>query len=210
MNIRFPKVWQDSSSSKDYSIEMHFIAPYATNFCKWRYVLVPFFHCFALTAPRMKTSLNMYSTPFLIRAYSKGYFNVEMGMINSLSWRRFGDGGDMVSDDGIPTQIDVTMDFQDMYQTIGMSKIDGAWDLLNITGKGITAQLGLFFNNTGLMDMLGTMSGVNMNRMNIGERIALYWNAAATIGAAGLLVNFKRAITDRIRNLYESWITKGM
>ena len=210
MNIRFPKVWQDSSSSKDYSIEMHFIAPYATNFCKWRYVLVPFFHCFALTAPRMKTSLNMYSTPFLIRAYSKGYFNVEMGMINSLSWRRFGDGGDMVSDDGIPTQIDVTMDFQDMYQTIGMSKIDGAWDPLNITGKGITAQLGLFFNNTGLMDMLGTMSGVNMNRMNIGERIALYWNAAATIGVAGLPGNFKRAITDRIRNLYESWITKGM
>lgn len=210
MNIRFPQIWQDSSSNKDYSIEMHFIAPYATNFCKWRYVLVPFFHCFALAAPRIRSSLTMYSTPFLIRAYSKGYFNVEMGMITNLSWRRFGDGGDMVSDDGIPTQIDVTMDFQDMYQTIGMSKIDGAWDILNITGQGIGKEAGLFFNNTGLMDMLGTMSGVNMNRMNIGERIALYWNAVYSIGVAGLPGNFKRNITDRLRNTYERWFTKGM
>lgn len=210
MNIRFPQIWQDSSSNKDYSIEMHFIAPYATNFCKWRYVLVPFFHCFALAAPRIRSTLTMYSTPFLIRAYSKGYFNVEMGMITNLSWRRFGDGGDMVSDDGIPTQIDVTMDFQDMYQTIGMSKIDGAWDILNLSGKGIGKEAGLFFNNTGLMDMLGTMSGVNMNRMNIGERIALYWNAVFSIGVAGLPGNFKRNITDRIRNTYEKWITKGV
>ena len=210
MNIRFPQIWQDSSSSKDYSIEMHFIAPYATNFCKWRYVLVPFFHCFALAAPRIRSTLTMYSTPFLIRAYSKGYFNVEMGMITNLSWRRFGDGGDMVSDDGIPTQIDVTMDFQDMYQSIGMSKIDGAWDILNLSGKGIGKEAGLFFNNTGLMDMLGTMSGVNMNRMNIGERIALYWNAVFSIGVAGLPGNFKRNITDRIRNTYEKWITKGV
>lgn len=210
MNIRFPQIWQDSSSNKDYSIEMHFIAPYATNFCKWRYVLVPFFHCFALAAPRIRSTLTMYSTPFLIRAYSKGYFNVEMGMITNLSWRRFGDGGDMVSDDGIPTQIDVTMDFQDMYQSIGMSKIDGAWDILNLSGKGIGKEAGLFFNNTGLMDMLGTMSGVNMNRMNIGERIALYWNAVFSIGVAGLPGNFKRNITDRIRNTYEKWITKGV
>lgn len=210
MNIRFPQIWQDSSSNKDYSIEMHFIAPYATNFCKWRYVLVPFFHCFALAAPRIRSTLTMYSTPFLIRAYSKGYFNVEMGMITNLSWRRFGDGGDMVSDDGIPTQIDVTMDFQDMYQSIGMSKIDGAWDPLNLSGKGIGKEAGLFFNNTGLMDMLGTMSGVNMNRMNIGERIALYWNAVFSIGVAGLPGNFKRNITDRIRNTYEKWITKGV
>nr|DAH19457.1 MAG TPA: hypothetical protein [Caudoviricetes sp.] len=210
MNIRFPQIWQDSSSNKDYSIEMHFIAPYATNFCKWRYVLVPFFHCFALAAPRIRSTLTMYSTPFLIRAYSKGYFNVEMGMITNLSWRRFGDGGDMVSDDGIPTQIDVTMDFQDMYQSIGMSKIDGAWDILNLSGKGIGKEAGLFFNNTGLMDMLGTMSGVNMNRMNIGERIALYWNAVFSIGVAGLPGNFKRNITDRIRNTYEKWITRGV
>ena len=174
MNVRFPQIWQDSTYSKSYSVDMKFVTPYATNFCKWRYVLVPFFHCFAFAAPRMINSLTNYSRPFLIRAYSKGYFNVEMGMIESLQWRRFGDG-DMSSDDGIPTEIDVTIDFVDMYQALGMSKIDGG--IFGVFNSSLSAQVGLFFNNSGLMDLLGTLSGVNMNRMNMKERFALYWNA---------------------------------
>ena len=206
MNVRFPQIWQDSSYSKSYSVEMKFVTPYATNFCKWRYVLVPFFHCFALGAPRMKNSLTNYSRPFLIRAYSKGYFNVEMGMIESLQWRRFGDG-DMISDDGIPTEIDVTVDFVDMYQALGMSKIDGS--IFGIFNTGLSKQIGLFFNNSGLMDLLGTLSGVNMNRMNLKERVALYWNAYY-VGITNMPGNFKRSITDRLRNTYEKWIGKGM
>lgn len=206
MNVRFPQIWQDTSYSKSYSVEMKFVTPYATNFCKWRYVLVPFFHCFALSAPRMINSLTNYSRPFLIRAYSKGYFNVEMGMVESLQWRRFGDG-DMISDDGIPTEIDVTMDFVDMYQALGMSKIDGS--IFGVFNSSLASQIGLFFNNSGLMDLLGTLSGVNMNRMNMKERFALYWNAYYT-GITNMPGNFKRAIQDRLRNTYEKWIAHGV
>ena len=206
MNVRFPQIWQDSTYSKSYSVDMKFVTPYATNFCKWRYVLVPFFHCFAFAAPRMINSLTNYSRPFLIRAYSKGYFNVEMGMIESLQWRRFGDG-DMISDDGIPTEIDVTIDFVDMYQALGMSKIDGG--IFGVFNSSLSAQVGLFFNNSGLMDLLGTLSGVNMNRMNMKERFALYWNAYYT-GITNMPGNFKRAIQDRLRNTYEKWIARGL
>ena len=206
MNVRFPQIWQDSTYSKSYSVDMKFVTPYATNFCKWRYVLVPFFHCFAFAAPRMINSLTNYSRPFLIRAYSKGYFNVEMGMIESLQWRRFGDG-DMISDDGIPTEIDVTIDFVDMYQALGMSKIDGG--IFGVFNSSLSAQVGLFFNNSGLMDLLGTLSGVNMNRMNMKERFALYWNAYYT-GITNMPGNFKRAIQDRLRNTYEKWFARGL
>ena len=206
MNVRFPQIWQDSTYSRSYSVDMKFVTPYATNFCKWRYVLVPFFHCFAFAAPRMINSLTNYSRPFLIRAYSKGYFNVEMGMIESLQWRRFGDG-DMISDDGIPTEIDVTIDFVDMYQALGMSKIDGG--IFGVFNSSLSAQVGLFFNNSGLMDLLGTLSGVNMNRMNMKERFALYWNAYYT-GITNMPGNFKRAIQDRLRNTYEKWFARGL
>ena len=206
MNVRFPQIWQDSTYSKSYSVDMKFVTPYATNFCKWRYVLVPFFHCFAFAAPRMINSLTNYSRPFLIRAYSKGYFNVEMGMIESLQWRRFGDG-DMISDDGIPTEIDVTIDFVDMYQALGMSKIDGG--IFGVFNSSLSAQVGLFFNNSGLMDLLGTLSGVNMNRMNMKERFALYWNAYYT-GITNMPGNFKRAIQDRLRKTYEKWFARGL
>ena len=194
MNVRFPKIWNDSNSSKDYNLEMHFITPYATTFCKWRYVLVPFFHIFCLTAPRsIKTVMN-YSRPFLIKAYSKGYFNVEMGIITSLQWKRFGDG-DMISDAGVPTQIDVSVAFQDMYYQLAMSKMSG------ITGS--FEMMGVFFNNNGLMEMLGTLSGVNMLRISLGERLSLF--ASSAVGAFSATgSNFMRHISDRLSSIYTS------
>ena len=194
MNVRFPKIWNDSNSSKDYNLEMHFITPYATTFCKWRYVLVPFFHIFCLTAPRsIKTVMN-YSRPFLIKAYSKGYFNVEMGIINSLQWKRFGDG-DMISGDGVPTQIDVSVAFQDMYYQLAMSKMSG------VTGS--FEMMGVFFNNNGLMEMLGTLSGVNMLRISLGERLSLF--ASSAVGAFSATgSNFMKHISQKLANIYMS------
>lgn len=196
MNVRFPLLWQDSTSQKSYDIDMKFITPYATNFCKWRYVLVPFFHIWCLAAPRSEKTVVNYERPFLIRAFSKGYFNVEMGIIESIQWRRFGDG-DMISADGIPTEIDVSITFQDLYQNLAMSKFNGET-------LGSFKAIGVFFNNTGLMDMLGTLSGVNMNRITITERLGLYAGAAAgAFGATGS--NFMGHISDRTRNLVEKF-----
>lgn len=196
MNIRFPELWQDSQSTKSYSIEMHFIAPYATAFCKWRYVLVPFFHWFCLAAPRSDETITNYQRPFLIRAFSKGYFNVEMGIIESISWKRYGDG-DMISSNGIPTQIDVTVDFRDLYQQLAMSKFGNT--TLDFS------QIGIFFNNTGLMDLIGTLSGVDVNRISLGERISLYASSAAgALSATGR--NFMRHFSDRTQNLAQRYL----
>lgn len=196
MNIRFPELWQDSQSTKSYSIEMHFIAPYATGFCKWRYVLVPFFHWFCLAAPRSDETITNYQRPFLIRAFSKGYFNVEMGIIESISWKRYGDG-DMISSNGIPTQIDVTVDFRDLYQQLAMSKFGNT--TLDFS------QIGIFFNNTGLLDLIGTLSGVDVNRISLGERISLYASSAAgALSATGR--NFMRHFSDRTQNLAQRYL----
>lgn len=191
MNVRFPEIWQDSSSSKDYSIDMRFVAPYATPFCIWRYVLVPFIHIFCLAAPRSTSRVNSYTSPFLIRAFSKGYLNIEMGMITSLSWRRFGDG-DMISADGLPTQIDVSVDLKDLYHTLSMSP----WK---------TSNLALFFNNTGLIDMLGTLSGVNMNRISLTDRLSLY-GFAFNSSISSIETNLMRHVNDRVRNVFDRFL----
>lgn len=190
MNMRFPELWADSSHSRSYDLDMHFIAPYATAFCKWRYVLVPFFHIFALAAPKSDKNTSQYSSPFLIRAYSKGYFNVEMGIIESITWKRFGDG-DMISEDGVPTQIDVSISFKDLYHTLAMTEF---------YGEGFGANISNFMNNTGLMDLIGTLSGVNMNRISISERISMFaasgWNAFSSLGS-----NFMLGVNTRVRNI---------
>lgn len=190
MNIRFPEIWGDSSHSRSYDIDMHFVAPYATNFCKWRYVLVPFFHIFALAAPKSDKNTSQYSAPFLIRAYSKGYFNVEMGIIESITWKRFGDG-DMISEDGIPTQIDVSISFKDLYHTLSMTEF---------YGDGLTGNIKCFMNNTGLMDLIGTMSGVNMNRVSIGERLALFASSQLSVfGSLGS--NFMASTSQKLARI---------
>ena len=189
LNVRFPEIWNDSNQTKSYSCDMHFVAPYATSLCVWRHVLVPFWHIFALAAPQSNTHITVYDSPFLIRAFSKGYFNVEMGIIESLSYKRFGDG-DMITANGIPTQIDVTVDFKDMYH------------MLAITPYHLT-NMKLFFNNAGLIELIGTLSGVNMNRLGLGERLSLYVYAGVE-RVRSLGSTFMQHVRDRVRNIADS------
>ena len=197
LNVRFPEIWSDSSSTKSYDIDMKFITPYATAFCKWRYVLVPFFHVFALAAPHSDKSVVNYGRPFLIRAFSKGYFNVEMGMIKEVTWKRFGDG-DMISEDGVPTEIDVSISFEDLYQQLAVSKFEGE-------NSAKASYVAAFFNNTGLMDLVGTLSGVNMNRIGLNERLALY--ASSMYGAFSRTgSNLFSHASQRVRNITERFI----
>jgi len=190
LNVRFPEIWSDSNQTKSYSIDMHFIAPYAKALCVWKHVLVPFWHIFALAAPRSASAITSYGSPFLIRAFSKGYFNVEMGIIESLSYKRFGDG-DAISANGIPTQMDVTVDFKDMYHMLAMTPYN----------KG---SMSLFFNNAGLIELIGTLSGINMNRLGLGERLSLYvYTKVESVRTLGS--NFMQHVRDRVRGVADQF-----
>ena len=182
LNLKFPEIWSDSAQQKSYSCEMKFVSPYAALFSCWRYVLVPFFHLLPLAAPRATKSLNSYTSPFLIRAYSKGYFNVEMGIIDSMTYKTFGDG-DMITADGIPMQIDCDISFHDLYKQLTVC-----------TAGGTNAAL--FFNNTGLIDLLGTLSGVNMCRLSLTDRLSMF--AINTYNSVmDVTTNFRRKISDK-------------
>lgn len=197
MNVRFPEMWSDSSLSRSYDIDMKFITPYATQFCKWRYVIVPFLHLFCLAAPQSKDTIMNYSRPFLIKAYSRGYFNVEMGLIDSIQWKRYGEG-DMISEDGVPTEIDVSISFHDLYQQLAISLFHGAKGSEKDIAMNMH-RIAVFFNNSGLMDMLGSLSGVNTNRFNLGEKLSLF--ASTAIGAFSAMgSNILSHISDRVRN----------
>ena len=197
MNVRFPEMWSDSTLSRSYDIDMKFITPYATQFCKWRYVIVPFLHLFCLAAPQSKDTIMNYSRPFLIKAYSRGYFNVEMGLIDSIQWKRYGEG-DMISEDGVPTEIDVSISFHDLYQQLAISLFHGAEGSEKDIAMNMQ-RIAVFFNNSGLMDMLGSLSGVNTNRFNLGEKLSLF--ASTAIGAFSATgSNVLSHISDRVRN----------
>ena len=171
---------------------MHFIAPYATNYCKWRYVTCPFLLLFTMAAPHAPSSQSVYGRPFLIRAFSLGYFNVENGIIESITWKRFGDG-DMISQNGIPTQIDVSISFKDLYHVLTMGNTAGL------------SNMGAYFANTGFMDLIGTLSGVNINYLTLGERISFYVSTSMNM-VKDIPSTFMRTIQDRFRQIVDDFI----
>lgn len=144
-NLIFPEIWKESNYSKSYTIKMKLKAPYGTKECIFNDILVPFYHILAMTLPR-SLSPNGYTSPFLVRAYSKGWFNCEMGIVDSISFTKGGDG-DMWSFEGLPTQIDVEITIKDLYSVMAMTS---------------DVKLGAFTSNLPLLDFLSTMSGVNL------------------------------------------------
>lgn len=155
-NMRLPEIWRDSNYVKSYSIDIKFVSPYGTKFSKWYHVLCPFFALVGLGAPLAQTG-NSYMAPFINRIYSKGYFNCEMAIIDSMTIKKFGDG-DGVTEDGMPSEIEVSISFKDLYTAMALSAID------------ISPHQ--FLNNSGLIEFIGTTTGLNMNRAGTDAYVA--------------------------------------
>ena len=71
-NIAFPQLWKDASYSKSYDITVKLVCPYADVESFYLYILVPLFHILAVGLPK-QIGANGYMSPFLVRAYCKGW-----------------------------------------------------------------------------------------------------------------------------------------
>lgn len=140
-NMVFPELWSDSGYGKSYSVNMTLQSPYGDKESIYLNILVPMMHILALALPR-QTSANSFTTPFLVRAFSPGWFVCDMGIITSLSIDK-----DEWTVDGLPSEVKISFTIKDLY------------DQMMITG---THKPGDFFNNQGLMDFLAVSAGLNI------------------------------------------------
>lgn len=158
--IVFPQIWNDSSFDRSYSIDIKLRSPDHDSVSIFLNIIKPYCRLLCLTLPRlMEDDPNGYNSPFLVKAYSKGIFNIDMGIIESMSVTK---GAECCwNDDGLPTQIDISLSIRDLYSSLAMSGFDDS--IKNIT------------KNTSYMDYLATLSGLNVCRMEITKRIVLYY-----------------------------------
>lgn len=150
-NLLFPEIWKDSSHRKSYTIDLKFHSPYGDPVSVFLNVYVPLFHILAMAMPR-QNSKQGYSGPPIIKMYSKGWFNCDLGMVESIDIKKAGASGNEWSIDKLPTQIDVSLNIKDLYPTIMLTAA---------RGTGV-----LFNNNTGLVDYLNVMTGIDMHGIN--------------------------------------------
>ena len=158
--ILFPEIWSDSSFDRSYSIDIKLRSPDHDSLSIYLNVLKPYCKLLCLTLPRLADDdPNGYGSPFLVKAYSKGMFKIDMGIIESMSVTK---GAECCwNDDGLPTQIDISLSIKDLYSKLMMSGFDDK--MTNVV------------SNTSYMDYLANMAGLNIAQMEGGRRIRMYY-----------------------------------
>jgi hypothetical protein len=134
-NMLFPKIWKDSNFRKSYSLQFKFRSPYGTPKAIYKYVFAPTIMLLAFALPR-QNSLMGYKSPFIIKAECPGHFSIDIGAISSMTIKK-GGSDDLWTTSGLPLQIDVTVNIEDLYSTMRMNKT-AAFLAVN---KGMTTYL---------------------------------------------------------------------
>jgi hypothetical protein len=110
-NVVFPKMWQDSTFSRSYSLAFRFETPYGDSLSIWRHVYVPFLILFTMAMPRQTGAL-AYVAPFIVRVDCPGWFTIDTGIITNISIKK-GEAGWSAA--GLPLSIDVNIEVEDIY-----------------------------------------------------------------------------------------------
>lgn len=203
--IVFPEIWSDSTYDRSYSLNIKLRSPDHDSLSIFLNILKPYCRILTLALPRLmqdsngSVNPNGYRSPFLVKAYSKGLFNIDMGIISSMSVTK---GAECCwNDDGLPTQIDINLEIKDLYSSLAMSGFG------TNTGKGLFKIDGLssVVNNTSYMDYLANMAGLNIGQMEMGRKIKLYYYLTQTDIAQApsrLFTKFDQSVSKIIGKLY--------
>ena len=190
----FPEIWDDTEFTKSYDVSMKLRTPDGDVISWYLNICVPLIHLLALAAPRALDS-NAYRAPFLVRAYYKGIFNCDMGIITSLNISKGKDAAWTIQ--GLPTEVDIQMSLKDLYS------------LLTISGGGSGEDIKALFKNTCLLDYLSNTCGININNPDYARMVESYVLFAKNklkdfagnmwMGLAENITNFERSIWDKFK-----------
>ena len=195
--IIFPKIWNNSDFNRSYSFSIKLRSPDHDTLSIFINVLVPYIHLLALVLPKTDIDneeyvANSFMSPFLVKAYSKGMFNIDMGIITDMSVTR---GAECQwNDDGLPTQIDVNITIEDLYSNLAMSHDDR-----HFSAKSIV-------KNTAMMDFLANLAGLNIADQEIARQVQMYFKlTGAKIGQTDSRIynKFDTGIANLISKIYK-------
>ena len=218
-NLIFPEIYNHSSTDgSDYTLNIKLVNPYGSPEGAFLFQLRHLARLLAVSVCR-QYGANGYTAPFIIRAFSKGQFNIQLGIVQSLSIRRAGSGGENQTVHHIPMELEVTMVLKDMYQQIAISN-----EYTNAYGSSLgnlsnIKQLKLLFNNIGLLDFVASYAGYNLNQPSTDIQLdfilnSVHSNLKDIVDFNGTMNIFKwkfprweRALIDSFKNAIETRTT---
>lgn len=85
--IEIPKIWENSSFRASHSFKVHLRSPAGDDLSILQNIYVPFAFLLALGSPRGQGPAS-YTSPFLVKAFSKGTVSIPMGMVTEMTITR--------------------------------------------------------------------------------------------------------------------------
>ena len=156
--LLFPEIWSDSEFSRDFDITIKLRTPDSDILSWYLNICVPICHLIALAAGQQsKDNINGYHSPFLVRAFYKGLFNVDMGIITDMTIKKGKEAAWNI--EGLPTEVDVDLTIKDLY------------NMLTLVPGTKTKD---FVTNNILMDYVANMCGININQMDLSRSLEIY------------------------------------
>lgn len=159
--IDIPEVWESSSFQKSYTFDFQLRTPYADKISIFYSLYIPLAMLIAGSFPR-STGTNSYTSPFIVRAFSKGLFAIPLGIIDSITIKR-GAAEYGWSRDMLPTQIDVSFTIKDLSPVMHVPMMNvGMKDWMKIVGQ-----------NSSFQEYLLTLSGTDLAQRQLITRLAV-------------------------------------
>ena len=149
--IMFPQIIDDCTFGKSTTFTCRFISTDGNPEAVFLNTMAGYTHLLPFVLPRqVESAVDMYSYPFLCKAFAKGIFNCPTGVLTHLSITRAGQDDTMWTIDGLPLEIEVQFEIVPLLSKMSMSHGENP--------KSVVYAL----KNTGLQEYIGTLTGVDL------------------------------------------------
>jgi hypothetical protein len=142
--FQLPNVWEDSEYSRMYTLNFKFRSPYGNRLCIFENTMVPTIFFICMTAPR-QVGVSTYTSPFYVRAFSKGLFSTEIGLIDKLDINRSEEKNERTVE-GFSKVINCSVSIKDVVPNLMVGLDAGVFGILSAKNTGFREYIAMMAN----------------------------------------------------------------
>ena len=144
--IAFPQIIDSCTWGRTFTFTVKFSSMYGDVESRFLNVVMPYLCLAAFFLPRqLKNTVDMYTYPPVVRAFARGVYACDCGVITGVSAKRGGSDDTAWTASGQPTEMEVSFSIKALHQNL-MQSDDEVW----------------FCKNTGMQMYIGTLCGIDM------------------------------------------------
>jgi hypothetical protein len=139
-----PNIWEDSNFQRTQNLSFKFFSPYGYRLSVFENTMIQTIFLICMTAPR-QVGTSTYTSPFYVRAYSKGLFSIELGLITSLSISRSEDKNQRTVE-GFSKSVSCQVELKDVLPSLMVGLDAGVFGILSAKNVGFREYIAMMAN----------------------------------------------------------------